>query len=63
MGYINTLISIMITSTLLGLILFFRGVFIDRYYIRVKAEGKIEKADPVVLIVIDSFRMDLAVSN
>ncbi|CAK78303.1 unnamed protein product (macronuclear) [Paramecium tetraurelia] len=62
MGYINTLISIMITSTLLGLILFFRGVFIDRYYIRDKAEGKIEKADPVVLIVIDSFRMDLAVS-
>ncbi|CAK84273.1 unnamed protein product (macronuclear) [Paramecium tetraurelia] len=63
MAYINTLITITIASTLLGLILFFRGVFIDRHYIRTMAQGKIEKTNPVVLIVIDSFRMDLAMSN
>lgn len=53
----------MIVSTILSLILFFRGVFIDRYYIKEKAYGNVEKMAPVVFLVIDSFRMDLAVSQ
>lgn len=62
MKYLSTLVKIMIASTFISLILFFRGVFIDRYYLQERADGKAKKMPPVVLLVIDSFRMDLALS-
>lgn len=62
MKYLSTLVKIMIASTFISLILFFRGVFIDRYYLTERADGKTQKMPPVVLLVIDSFRMDLALS-
>ncbi|CAK84838.1 unnamed protein product (macronuclear) [Paramecium tetraurelia] len=48
---------------LLGLLLFFRGYFIDRRYLLDTTEGKMKPTQPVIFLIIDSFRIDLAVSQ
>ena len=63
MKYLSILTTLTMASTILGLLLFFRGVFIDRRYLKDRSTGNYDKKSPVVLLVIDSFRADLAVNE
>ncbi|CAD8055281.1 unnamed protein product [Paramecium sonneborni] len=63
MIYEKCLIKTLVLFCTMGLLLFFKGYFIDRRYLLDRSKGTMKPTQPVILLVIDSLRIDLAFSQ